>query len=59
MNCDVETRNKQQFYQEMEENVIIVAGHKLLVKMSINLFFTTHDRENERTVDASVGLLGF
>jgi len=32
----------------MEENVIIVAGHKLLVKMSINLFFTTHDRERKR-----------
>jgi len=43
----------------MEENVIIVAGHKLLVKMSINLFFTTHDWESERTVDASVELLGF
>jgi len=32
----------------MEENVIIVAGHKLLVKMSINFFITTHDRERKR-----------
>jgi len=32
----------------MEENVIIVAGHKLLIKMSINLYFTTHDRERTR-----------
>jgi hypothetical protein len=31
----------------MEENVI-VAGHKLFVKMSINLLFTTHDRERRK-----------
>jgi hypothetical protein len=56
VNCGIETSNEQ-LYLEMEENIFIVAGHKLLVKMSVNLFFTAHNRE--RTAHTGVVLLGF
>lgn len=48
LNCGIEKSNKEQLYLEMEENVIIMARHKLLVKMSVNLFRTTCDREKKR-----------
>jgi hypothetical protein len=48
MNCAIETSNDEQLYLEMEENIFIVAGHKLLDKLSVNLFFTSLSRERKR-----------
>ena len=60
LHCDTEKSNKEQLYLEMEENVIIVAWHKLLVKMSVNLFRTTHDRERKKeNWPHQCGFIGF
>jgi hypothetical protein len=54
VNCAVETSNEEQLCLEMEENIFIVDGHKLLVKMSVNLFFTTLSRERKRELPVLV-----